>query len=67
MWDSLLIQWQLDCEQSHKNEAFEWSCKNVLLAQQSSKDFLELHHSQLECIHIIMRNIFPVFTAALDG
>jgi len=36
---SCISQWHLDYEQSHKNGAFEWSCKNILLVQQSSKEF----------------------------
>lgn len=36
---SCISQWHLDYEQSHKNRAFEWSCKNNLLVQQSSKEF----------------------------
>lgn len=36
---SCISQWHLDYEQSHKSRTFEWSCKNILLVQQSSKEF----------------------------
>lgn len=36
---SCISQWHLDYEQSHKTRTFEWSCKNILLVQQSSKEF----------------------------
>lgn len=39
---SFISQWHLDYEESHKNRAFEWSCKYILLVQQSSKDFSQV-------------------------